>query len=256
MKVSCFLVGNRVKEQVSYLGSLGIQLSASMAITASNRRILGAGALFCLAFFGLLAGTAGRGKSLGRAVQGTPSHGNYLGLRFAIADFDGDARPDLATVQVVHDSPTAARYSIHFHLSGGPESAIGITAPLGGLRIVPRDVNGDDFLDLIVTTAMDEHFVAVLLNDGQGNFTVAKAGSFPAVENETVVILSAPVRRVGEPMSLAPGRSSFGLEGAFGPGPPHQVAPSSILPAAAKIALFLTLRPNSGRSPPAGIFPT
>jgi hypothetical protein len=225
-----------------------------MRTAASNRRIFGAAALLCLAFFGLLASTAGRGKSFGRAAQGAPSRGNYLDLRFAIADFDGDARPDLATVRVVHDSPTAARYSIHFRLSGGPESAIGITAPLGGLRIVPRDVNGDDFLDLIVTTAMDEHFVAVLLNDGQGNFTVANAGSFPALENETGVILGALVRSVGEPMSVAPGRSSFGLEGAFGPALLHQVAASSILPTAAKIALFLTLRPNSGRSPPAFVF--
>jgi hypothetical protein len=46
-----------------------------------------------------------------------------------------------------------------------------ITAPAGGLQISSRDVNGDSFPDVIVTTAWTNTPVAVLLNDGVGNFT-------------------------------------------------------------------------------------
>ena len=43
-----------------------------------------------------------------------------------------------------------------------------------------RDVNGDDVIDLAVTTAMGSHFVAVLINDGHGKFALAKGGHSPA----------------------------------------------------------------------------
>ena len=43
-----------------------------------------------------------------------------------------------------------------------------------------RDVNGDNALDLVVTTAWLNRPVAVLVNDGHGNFAVSDPGSFPA----------------------------------------------------------------------------
>lgn len=101
------------------------------------------------------------------------------GSRFAIADFDGDSQPDLATVQVGQVTASHARYWIHFQLSKGPRQFIGVTAPVGGLEIALRDVNGDRSLDLIVTTAWLNQLVAVLLNDGHGNFTLHDPASFP-----------------------------------------------------------------------------
>jgi hypothetical protein len=90
---------------------------------------------------------------------------------FAIADFDGDLRPDLATVEASQSGSLDARYSIAFQLSSGVRHTLSITAPIGGLRITSRDVNGDSFLDVVLTTAWTNRPVAVLLNDGHGNFT-------------------------------------------------------------------------------------
>jgi hypothetical protein len=99
--------------------------------------------------------------------------------QFAIADFDGDRRPDLATVHAEQDNAWGTQYWIAFQLSGGSRQTLGITAPTGGLQITSRDVNGDDFLDVIVTTAWTNQPVAVLLNDGQGNFTPSSPSAFP-----------------------------------------------------------------------------
>jgi hypothetical protein len=101
--------------------------------------------------------------------------------RFAIADFDGDSRPDLATVEIGQIGPTRARYWIEFQLSTGAQQMIGVNAPVGGLNITSRDVDGDQVLDLIVTTAWLNQPVAVLLNDGHGNFTLASPSAFPAI---------------------------------------------------------------------------
>jgi hypothetical protein len=100
--------------------------------------------------------------------------------QFAIADFDGDKRPDLAIVQAGQSSSLNTRYWIGFQLSSGSRQTVWITAPTGGLQITSRDVNGDSFLDVIVTTAWTNQPVAVLLNDGHGNFTRSDPSAFPS----------------------------------------------------------------------------
>jgi len=98
---------------------------------------------------------------------------------FAIADFDGDNRPDVASVQAVGTVSNHTRYSIDFLLSSGQRETVELLAPAGGLRLVSRDVNGDQFPDVVVTTAWAEHPVAVLLNDGHGHFTRSEPSAFP-----------------------------------------------------------------------------
>lgn len=119
----------------------------------------------------------------------TPAHAaprrdqNYsasqLKTQFAIADFDGDTRPDLATVHVSGRISDGTRYLIAFELSSGSRQTLRITAPAGGVQISSRDVNGDTFTDVVVTTAWTNLPVAVLLNDGKGNFTPASPSNFP-----------------------------------------------------------------------------
>jgi len=89
---------------------------------------------------------------------------------FAVRDFDGDQKPDLVLIHVLRDGAKSSRYSIDFQLSSGPTPTIGIIAPTGGLQLTPSDVNGDDVVDLIVTSPFDSGFVAILVNDGRGNF--------------------------------------------------------------------------------------
>jgi hypothetical protein len=100
---------------------------------------------------------------------------------FALADFDGDKRLDIASVQVGQISASETRYWIHFQLSSGLRQFIPLNAPTGGLRIASLDVNGDTFVDLVVTTIWRQIPVAVLLNDGRGNFTLRDPRGFPVI---------------------------------------------------------------------------
>jgi hypothetical protein len=99
--------------------------------------------------------------------------------QFAIADFDGDSLPDVATIELGQTGISRARYWIGFQMGAGFRQRIGVTAPIGGLEIAARDVNGDNSLDLIVTTAWLNRPVAILLNDGHGNFTLTDPAAFP-----------------------------------------------------------------------------
>lgn len=128
-------------------------------------------AFWVFAAFCWLLGISGRGLVVAALPGRAPTH-------FAIADFDGDNRPDLASVHVGQSDSTSTRYWIAFHLSGGSGQTVGITAPTGGLQITSRDVNGDSFPDVIVTTAWTNKPVAILLNDGFGNFTASDPAEF------------------------------------------------------------------------------
>ena len=100
-------------------------------------------------------------------------------LAFAIDDFDGDLRPDLASVQSVSNNSSGTIYRVQFQLSAAGQQSIPLVGPSGGLRIATRDVNGDDFPDVIVSSAWREEPLAVLVNDGRGAFSLTDPTSFP-----------------------------------------------------------------------------
>jgi hypothetical protein len=164
--------------------------------------------LVCLAWVGALGILHPFADALSehRSVD-IASHRN--GARFVYADLDGDQKPDLALVELQSRRSTETNYSIHVKLSAGPESAIGVNAPLGGLQVAAQDVNGDDNIDLIVTSNLDGHFIEVLLNDGRGNFSAAAPGDFPQLENESEVVLKGPVGPQADRATLASVRTSF-----------------------------------------------
>jgi hypothetical protein len=99
--------------------------------------------------------------------------------QFTIEDFDGDSRPDIATVLEGPSGSVINHYRITFQLSSGGSQNIDLAGPAGGLDLSSRDVNGDDFLDVVVTTAGTNWPVAVLVNDGAGTFTASDPSAFP-----------------------------------------------------------------------------
>jgi len=130
-------------------------------------------ALVFLLLAGVIAGVAaGSDRSESVALSGS-------GLTFAVADFDGDLRPDLAIVEVGRNDFFKTDYWIHLQLSAARGQTILVVAPAGGLQITARDVNGDHALDLVLTTRWLKQPVAILLNDGHGVFSRADSSSFP-----------------------------------------------------------------------------
>jgi hypothetical protein len=100
-------------------------------------------------------------------------------LAFAVADFDGDLRPDLAHIQIGRSDAALTDYWVQLQLSGAGQQSILVVAPSGGLQISVRDVNGDDAPDLVLTTSWLKTPVAILLNDGRGGFSRKEPSAFP-----------------------------------------------------------------------------
>jgi hypothetical protein len=130
------------------------------------------GGLWAWAVFALLFPLSGRASAAPAHVQAA-SH-------FTIADFDGDNRPDLASVHIGQSGFRNTRYWIAFQLSGRSGPTVSVMGPAGGLRITARDVNGDKFPDVVITTVWTNKPVAILLNDGLGNFKSANPSEFQA----------------------------------------------------------------------------
>ena len=170
--------------------------------------------------------------------------------QFAIADFDGDRQPDLALIRVTRDGSPTSQYSVDFNFSSGHKPAIGIVGPSGGLRITPRDVNGDKFADLVVTSLLDSKFVAIFLNDGKGNFVPAEPSDYPGAVNGTDFRLIAPEAVPSGQVALQPGRDSAGDAGeSAGWKKPLENSPAG-LPAAPLTVRAELAFPSAGRAPP------
>jgi hypothetical protein len=112
--------------------------------------------------------------------------------QFAIADFDGDRQPDLVLIRVTSDGSPTSQYTVDFNFSGGHKPAICFVGPAGGMQISPRDVNGDKFADLVVTSLLDSKFVVIFLNDGKGNFVSAEPSDYPGALKGTGFRLVVP----------------------------------------------------------------
>ena len=129
----------------------------------------------------LVLGAPGWVNAARISTQQSQGSSSGFNSNFAIADFDGDRKPDLATVEIQKGSSSSAtQYSIRLKLTAGAAQVFGVIAPAGGLQIVARDVNGDDALDVLVRTALQHKQVAVLLNDGHGIFRLADPAAFPS----------------------------------------------------------------------------
>jgi hypothetical protein len=209
--------------------------------------------LVFLLFLALLFPYAGTASS-STGIQGEGGRGTF-GVPLAIADFDGDRLPDLATVSVEQTNLYSTDYSIRLRFSATPGSSIALTASAGGLDLTPRDVNGDSMLDLVVSTALDSKIVAVLVNDGHGNFLLARPDAFPTVTANAGAFFRAQTEWRTDLAALVPQQFPSGQEAE-----PYMAAEnvnpeSSVIPGAG-------LRPHSrefciylGRSPPPVLLP-
>jgi hypothetical protein len=133
----------------------------------------------------LVLGLSSTSFACGTDLQSAPASSVEPGLPFAIADFDGDHRPDLASVQTGRSDFSHTDYWIQLQLTTAGRQSIRIVGPAGGLLIEARDVNGDHAVDLVLATAWFRQPIAIFLNDGHGTFSRAEPTAFPGAFTES-----------------------------------------------------------------------
>ena len=155
---------------------------------------------FCLLFLaGLVADLAA-----GAADQSAPVSSVGPGLPFAVADFDGDLRPDLAGVQVGQSDLSNTDYWIQLQLSAAGRQTILVVAPAGGLQVSARDVNGDHALDLVLTAAWLREPIAIFLNDGHGSFSRVDPTTFPEAFRQTETSWNSSSQQAPDAFGIPP----------------------------------------------------
>lgn len=101
-------------------------------------------------------------------------------LGIAIGDLDGDGRPEIAIVRSEGLGPKGAQYRIDLNLTTHAlPSSFTVATERGGLRIFPRDVDGDGDMDLVITSAFLVP-VSVWINDGHGGGAEGDPAAYPS----------------------------------------------------------------------------
>jgi FG-GAP-like repeat len=125
--------------------------------------------------------------------QVTPDNGHSLdGL--AVADFDGDGKPDVATADV-----QGAQILVSIN-NGDGTFKTPVPYPVGAGPLTAADVDGDGKADLIfiLPTGGAESSVAVLINKGDGTFGMTPA-TYDVPGNSASQVLAADVNGDGKP---------------------------------------------------------
>jgi hypothetical protein len=148
--------------------------------------------------------SAGHSIAKGGVIQIGPAASAGPGITVAIADFDGDHRLDLASIQTGRDGCGGSAYWIQFQLSTAGRQSIQLVAPPGGLQIEARDVNGDHAVDLVFTATWFRQPVAILLNDGRGSFSRADPTASAELFSEPKTICVSGRRLAAAAVGLPP----------------------------------------------------
>lgn len=187
---------------------------------------------------------------LSAEVQQQPVPAAAPGLPFAIADFDGDLNPDLASVHVGSSDSTHGVYSIQFELTTLGRQSIRLVAPVGGLQLLARDVNGDHAIDLVVMTADLGQPVAVYLNDGHGGFSQSDKSVFLGAFGNSAQNIASPSERLSGYLDFPP-QTRVGIssrtQSRFG----FSIAANVLFPTVQKCPLDPSLNSGPSRAPPA-----
>ena len=204
--------------------------------------------LILLLFFGLAEGNA----SAKVVVQNSPARSVGRGLPFAVADFDGDFRFDLASIEAWPNNSGTTDYWIQLQLSATGRRSIRFVGAPGGLRLEARDVNKDRAVDLVLISAWSREPVAILLNDGRGGFSRVEPTAFPETFTNLAITWSSITGRATESFGV-PLQSRAGA--CWNPRvlPRFHRRADAIAAASAELCFGRLLNSHAGRAPPSAV---
>jgi FG-GAP-like repeat/FG-GAP repeat len=151
------------------------------------------------------------------AAPGSPvATGGTTPVAVAVADFNGDGKPDAATANTSSNDVSV----LLGDGLGGFSAAPGSPVPSGGVRpdgVVAADFDADGKLDLAVANANTAD-ITVVLGDGTGRFTAASGSPFPAGGARPRSLAVADLNGDSKPDLLTPNADSNDLSILLGDG--------------------------------------
>jgi hypothetical protein len=200
----------------------------------------------------LLLGLTGLQHARAAGLPNGPITAAGAGPQFAIADLDGDLRPDSASIQSDTNIIGGTNYRIQLRLSGVGQQTVQLVGPAGGLRIEARDVNGDDAVDLVLTTAWLGQPVAILLNDGQGRFSRVEPAAFPGAFSDSKTSSFSSTNLAMDGVGL-PSQSSGDIDAGRKHATRERLLAKSISVYKTSFAREFFLVSHAGRAPPVAV---
>jgi hypothetical protein len=198
-------------------------------------------------FLGFVSGSGAAAAN----VQNPPVTSVEPGLQFAIADFDGDLRPDIVSIQAGPSDLTHTDYWLRLRLTTTGWESIRVVTPVGIIRLVARDVNGDNAPDLLLTSSLKQP-VTILLNDGHGKFSRADPAAFLGIISNSETDWASAIRLVADAVGAPPqSRSEIRPETLELPRSPSQVDSIAFPISGFRFICFIVS--HAGRAPPPAV---
>jgi hypothetical protein len=185
-----------------------------------------AACLSCTAFLLLLVPASLSASGLFKKVK-TYNSGGYFPRSVAVADVNGDGKPDLIVANWCDAQSCYVGGAVGVMLGNGdgtfqPAKSFGSGA-MGAVSVAVADVNGDGKPDILVANACNidpklclPDGVGVLLGNGDGTFQTARMYVLDVGEGGASSIAVADVNRDGKPDLLVAGTSGNGCPGFAG----------------------------------------
>jgi hypothetical protein len=161
-----------------------------------HKLILGA----LLAFLApLLCAQDGADGALSRANLVTADGG-----AFAIADFDGDNKPDGAVVVDAGLLRNQRLLRIELHFTGRVNSSFAFESSASNHTVAAWDVDNDNDIDIVVARGPSRRGLGIWLNDGKGGFHQGRTEDFPSAAAPCSERLRSPGGRTENPVVSLP----------------------------------------------------
>lgn len=102
------------------------------------------------------------------------------GPRFAIADFDGDNKPDGALLLEPAPFLGSGSFQLELHFTGHNNSNINFQSPEPDVIVAAMDIDHDGDIDIVIQQSVTHKGLQVWINDGHGNFEKGRIEDYPS----------------------------------------------------------------------------
>jgi hypothetical protein len=132
-----------------------------------------------------------------------------LDRRVAVADLDGDHKPDGAILLKSRWLGPQHNLSIQLHFTDRPNSELTFQSNSQALTVTAWDIDQDGDIDLVVEEAFSHKPISVWINEGHGDFHEGRVQDYPSLAATGSTQIQAPPDQRDCPALSLPSQRGF-----------------------------------------------